>query len=310
MAAKTNPLRELLKYGQSAWYDNISRELISSGELKRMVEEDGLRGVTSNPTIFEKAITGSDVYKKEIQDLLCEGKSTVQIYEQLAVKDIQSAADAMRPVYDESKGTDGYVSLEVSPTLAHDTAGTVAEAKRLHAWVNKPNVMIKVPATEEGIPAIEQLIAAGISVNVTLIFSLAHYLPVAEAYLRGLEARAKKGEPLDKVASVASVFVSRVDSSIDKILGPNPEAKDHLGKAGIANVKAIYGQFKKIFGSERFAALKKKGAQVQRPLWASTGVKNPQYSDVLYVEALIGPDTVDTMPPATMAAFRDHGTAA
>jgi transaldolase/glucose-6-phosphate isomerase len=269
-----------------------------------------LRGVTSNPTIFEKAITGSESYKKDVQALLCEGKSINEIYETLAVRDIQAAADVMRVVYDASNGTDGFVSLEVSPNLAHDTAGTVAEAKKLHARLNRPNVMIKVPATPAGLPAIEQLIAAGICVNVTLIFSMAHYLAVAEAYIRGLEARAKEGKPLDKVASVASVFVSRIDSVVDKILGPNPEAQGHLGKAAIANAKVIYGRFKGLFGGERFAKLKQRGAQVQRPLWASTGVKNPKYSDVMYAEAVIGPDTVDTMPPATMNAFRDHGVAA
>lgn len=309
-ATKKNPLAQLTDYGQSPWFDNISRDLVESGELKRMVEEDGLRGVTSNPTIFEKAITGSESYKKDVQDLLCEGKSVDEIYEALAVRDIQAAADVMRPVYDASGGTDGFVSLEVSPNLAHDTAGTVAEAKRLHARLGRPNVMIKVPATPAGLPAIEQLIAAGICVNVTLIFSTAHYLPVAESYIRGLEARAKEGKPLDKVASVASVFVSRIDSVVDKILGPNPEAQDHLGKAAIANAKVIYGRFRGLFGGERFAKLKQRGAQVQRPLWASTGVKNPKYSDVLYAEAVIGPDTVDTMPPATMNAFRDHGVCA
>jgi transaldolase/glucose-6-phosphate isomerase len=310
MATTKNPLAQLTDYGQSPWFDNISRDLVESGDLKRMVEEDGLRGVTSNPTIFEKAITGSESYKKDVQALLCEGKSVNEIYETLAVRDIQAAADVMRPVYDASGGTDGFVSLEVSPNLAHDTAGTVAEAKKLHARLGRPNVMIKVPATPAGLPAIEQLIAAGICVNVTLIFSIAHYVAVAEAYLRGLEARAQSGQPLDKVASVASVFVSRIDSVIDKILGPNPEAQDYVGKAAIANAKVIYGRFKGLFGGERFAKLKRRGAQVQRPLWASTGVKNPKYSDVLYAEAVIGPDTVDTMPPATMNAFRDHGVAA
>jgi transaldolase / glucose-6-phosphate isomerase len=310
MTSASNPLVELLSFGQSLWYDNISRDLLQSGELLRMIREDGLRGVTSNPTIFEKAITSSGMYKQQVQELLCEGKTTGEIYETLAVQDIQVAADQLRPVYDESGGLDGYVSLEVSPTLAHDTAGTVSEAQRLHRLVDRTNLLVKVPATPAGLPAIEQLIAAGISINVTLIFSVGHYLGVAEAYLCGLEARAAAGRPLDAVSSVASVFVSRVDTVVDKILGANREAWEFLGKAGIANAKAIYGKFREIFGSPRFARLKAKGARLQRPLWASTGVKNPRYSDVLYAEELIGPETVDTMPPATMAAFKDHGVPA
>ena len=305
-----NPLVELLKCGQSVWYDNISRELIDSGELRRMVDEDGLRGVTSNPTIFEKAVTGSTVYKDDIQDLFRKGLSTKDVYETLAIQDIQAAADILRPVYDASAGVDGFVSLEVSPTLAYDTDGTIAEAKRLHERVDRKNVLIKVPSTPPGLPAIEQLIGAGISINVTLMFSTDHYVNVAAAYLRGLEALEKRGGPLDQVASVASVFVSRVDTAIDKILSANPEAWEYLGKAGIANAKAIYAKFKEVFNGPQFERLKQKGARVQRPLWASTGVKNPRYSDVLYAEELIGPHTVDTMPPATMAAFRDHAVVA
>ena len=242
-----NPLVQLLKCGQSVWYDNISRELIDSGELRRMVAEDGLRGVTSNPTIFEKAVTGSAVYKDDIQDLFRKGLSTKDVYETLAIQDIQAAADILRPVYDASAGVDGFVSLEVSPTLAYDTDGTIAEAKRLHKRVDRKNVLIKVPSTPPGLPAIEQLIGAGISINVTLMFSTDHYVNVAAAYLRGLEALEKRGGPLDQVASVASVFVSRVDTAIDKILSANPEAWEYLGKVGIANAKAIYAKFKGSF---------------------------------------------------------------
>ncbi|MFQ5667076.1 MAG: bifunctional transaldolase/phosoglucose isomerase [Candidatus Binatia bacterium] len=306
----TNPLVELLTLGQSVWYDNISRDLIDSGELQRMIDGDGLRGVTSNPTIFEKAVTGSAVYKQQVQELLCEGKETEAIYETLAVQDIQAAADLLLPVYEASAGVDGYVSLEVPPSLAHDTAATVAEARRLRDKVGRKNLMVKVPATPAGLSAIEQLVGGGVSINVTLIFSLAHYLGVAEAYLRGLEALEKGGRPLGSVASVASVFVSRIDSAVDKILAPNREAWEFLGKAGVANAKVIYGKFREIFGGGRFARLKSKGARPQRPLWASTGVKNPRYSDVLYAEELIGADTVDTMPPATLSAFKDHGVPA
>ena len=308
--ASSNSLVELLSFGQSVWYDNIGRDLIKSGELKRMIVEDGLRGVTSNPTIFEKAITGSATYKNEVRDLHRRGKTIGEIYETLAVADIQAAADVLRPVWEESGGVDGYVSLEVSPTLAHDTAGTIKEAISLHGKVGRKNLMVKVPATPEGLPAIERLIGEGLSINVTLIFNVDHYIPVAEAYLRGLEALERSGKRLDSVASVASAFVSRVDSAVDKILTPNREARDFLGKAGIANIKMMYAKFREIFGGPRFARLKNKGARVQRPLWASTGVKNPRYSDVLYAEELIGPDTVDTMPPATMAAFKDHGVPA
>ncbi|MBM4261592.1 MAG: bifunctional transaldolase/phosoglucose isomerase [Deltaproteobacteria bacterium] len=302
-----NPLKELHDHGQSVWLDYIRRNLVRSGELKRLVEEDGIRGVTSNPTIFEKAIAGSTDYDDALRELLARnGKTDVeQLYEPLAIEDIQMAADVLRPVFDQSGGDDGYVSLEVSPRLANDTQGTIDAAKRLRAAVSRPNVMIKVPATPAGIPAIESLIADGISVNVTLMFSMKHYEDVARAYINGLQRCADPS----KVASVASFFVSRVDTVVDKALESNgsPEAKALCGKIAIANSKVVYRRFQEIFHGEGFAGLRQRGARVQRPLWASTGTKNPAYSDVLYVENLIGPETVNTLPPDTIAAFRDHG---
>lgn len=311
-----NPLIELQAQGQSVWLDNISKAVLDSGELKRLIEEDGLRGVTSNPTIFEKAINGSQDYDAALRRLALEGRNVEGIYESLVIDDIQRATDLLRPLFRETGGLDGYVSLEVSPKLAHSTQGTLDEAGRLWKQVDRPNVMIKVPATSEGIPAIEQLIAAGINVNVTLMFSMDHYIRVAEAYVRGLEARARSGKSL-AVASVASFFVSRVDTLVDKQLdeqlgrarstGERQELHSLLGKTAIANSRLVYQKFKEIFSRSNFAALKEKGAQVQRQLWASTSTKNPAYRDVLYAEELIGPDTVDTMPPATIDAFRDHG---
>src|SRR5688500_5453110 len=302
-----NPLKELLNHGQSVWLDFISRQLIQSGELKRLVEEDALRGVTSNPTIFEKAIGGSSDYDDTLRKMLArDPKTSVGVlYERVAIEDIQAAADVLRPVYDQSGGDDGYVSLEVSPHLARDTQATIAEAKRLNASVNRPNVMIKVPGTAEGIPAIEELIAGGINVNVTLMFSMAHYEAVAQAYIKGLQRCADPA----KVASVASFFVSRVDTMVDgelERLG-TPEAKSLLGKIAIGNSKVVYQRFREIFHGEGFVALRQRGARVQRPLWASTGTKNPNYSDVLYVENLIGPETVNTLPVETLHAFKDHG---
>jgi transaldolase / glucose-6-phosphate isomerase len=315
-----NPLRELARFGQSVWYDQMRRALFTSGELQRLVDEDDLRGVTSNPTIFEKAIGGSTDYEEALHALAVEGKSVNEIYESLAVDDIGRAADLLLPVFERTNGVDGYVSLEVSPTLAHDTENTVAEAKRLFATLGRRNVMIKVPATAEGIPAIEELIASGLNINVTLIFSQSAYEAVAEAYIRGLERRAEQGLPVDGISSVASFFVSRIDTAIDADLGlrsrrstddtERARLSSLLGKAAIANAKLAYQRFKELFGSERFEALRAKGARVQRPLWASTGTKNPEYRDVLYVETLIGPDTVNTLPPPTLAAFRDHGIAA
>ena len=302
-----NPLRELLNQGQSVWLDFISRQLIRSGELKRLVEEDGLRGVTSNPTIFEKAIGGSADYDDSLREMLAKDRKTPvgQLYERVAIEDIQAAADVLRPVYDETSAADGYVSLEVSPHLARDTQATIAEAKRLNSSVDRPNVMIKVPATAEGIPAIEELIASGVNVNITLMFSMAHYEEVAHAYIKGLERCADPA----KVASVASFFVSRVDTMVDRQLESlgTPEAKSCLGKIAIANSKVVYQRFREIFHGEGFVALRQRGARVQRPLWASTGTKNPNYSDVLYVENLIGPETVNTLPVETLNAFRDHG---
>jgi len=301
-------IHELAQLGQSIWYDNIRRALLDSGELQSLVEA-GVSGVTSNPSIFEKAIAGSADYDQAIIVLAKEGKSAQEIFEALALQDIQRAADLLRPVYDDTKGLDGYVSLEVSPTLAHDTAGTISEARRLFSALDRPNVMIKVPATPAGVPAIETLIGEGININVTLIFSLAHYEAVAHAYLAGLEKLAAAGGELSQVASVASFFISRVDSAVDRAL--EQKGNDSLqGKIGIANAKAAYARFHQLFSSERWQKLAKQGAQVQRPLWASTSTKNPLYPDTLYVDQLVGLDTVNTVPPATLLNFMDHGTAA
>jgi transaldolase len=308
----SNPLAQLSKLGQSPWYDQMTRSLVSQGTLKKMIEEDGLRGLTSNPTIFEKAISGSKDYEDALRGLVSKGAELAEIYDALVVEDIASAADVFGPVYESTNGEDGFVSIEVSPLLAEDTAGTVKEAKRLHAKLGRPNVMIKVPATPEGLPAFEELISEGISVNVTLIFSVDVYAHVIEAYLKGLEKRAAKGGALNRVASVASFFVSRIDTAVDKKLDEiakagRPEAAELAGKAAIANAKLAYEKFEQAFSGARWEKLSAAGAQVQRPLWASTGTKNPKYSDVLYIDALIGAHTVNTMPPATFDAFRDHG---
>jgi transaldolase / glucose-6-phosphate isomerase len=313
-----NPLKELLKYGQSVWLDYIRRNLLTSGELKRLIEEDGLRGMTSNPSIFEKAIAGSTDYTDFLDSL--KGKTDLDAkarYERLAIRDIQDATDLMRPVYDSANRRDGFVSLEVSPYLAHDTNGTIAEARRLWKWVERDNVMIKVPGTPEGLPAIRQLISEGMNINVTLLFSELVYEQVAEAYIAGLEQLAAKGGDLGRVASVASFFISRIDTLVDSIVtdklkstnDPAQQAllKSILGKVAIANGKLTYQRYLAIFSGPRWEALTKKGAQPQRVLWASTSTKNPNYRDVLYVEELIGKDTVDTIPPATFDAFRDHG---
>jgi len=297
-----NPLAELPKAGQSVWYDQMERKLITTGKLQRLIDEDDLRGMTSNPTIFEKAIGGSDDYDGQLRMLASQGKTRDEIYDELVLEDISKAADIFRPVHEKTHGGDGFVSLEVSPLLARDTAGTVAEAKRLFARLGRHNVMIKIPATEEGIPAIEESIAAGININVTLIFSNDVYARVIEAWLRGLERRVEQKLPIGDINSVASFFVSRIDTLADK------EAPEHLqGKIAIANAKMAYRLFQEIVNSPRFLKLRDQGARVQRPLWASTGTKNPKYSDVLYVESLIGPDTVNTVPPATYEAFKDHG---
>ncbi|MDE2491920.1 MAG: bifunctional transaldolase/phosoglucose isomerase, partial [Elusimicrobia bacterium] len=306
---RKNPLVELRRFGVSVWYDYVSRQLIESGRLKSLIEDDGVRGVTSNPTIFEKAIGGSADYDEAIRRRARPGQTPAALFELLAVEDIRAACDLFRPLYDEADGRDGFVSLEVAPSLARDAAGTLAEARRLWAAVSRPNLMIKVPGTVEGLRAFEDLTAEGISVNVTLLFSQERYAGVAEAYLRGLERRASAGHALSRVASVASFFVSRVDTLVDQLLSarPEPEAKTLLGKAAIANAKLAYQHGKAVFASARFQALAAKGARPQRLLWASTGTKNPAYKDVLYVEELIGPDVVNTMPPATVDAYRDHG---
>ncbi|HEU0004463.1 MAG TPA: transaldolase [Terriglobia bacterium] len=313
---QANTLVELQDFGQSVWLDNISKAILDSGELKKLIDEDGLRGVTSNPTIFEKAINGSRDYDVALSELAQAGRTVDEIYEALVIDDIRRATDLFRPLFRASDGLDGYVSLEVSPKLANETQRTLEEARRLWAKVDRANVMIKVPATPAGIPAIEQLISEGINVNVTLMFSMEHYIRVAEAYVRGLQARAQNGQSL-AVASVASFFVSRVDSLIDKQLeerlaratdtDEKQKLESLLGKTAIANSRRVYQKFKEIFSRREFLDLKGKGARVQRPLWASTSTKNPKYRDVLYAEELIGRDTVDTMPPATIDAFRDHG---
>jgi transaldolase/glucose-6-phosphate isomerase len=307
----TNPLAQLAKVGQSVWYDQMERKLLTTGALQKMIDEDDLRGMTSNPTIFEKAIGGSEDYDAQLRMLASQGKSRDEIYDELVIEDIGNAADVFRPVHDKTGGEDGFVSLEVSPLLAQKTSETVAEAKRLFARLARPNVMIKIPATPEGVPAIEQAIAAGININVTLIFSNEVYADVIEAYLRGLETRAARGEAIGHIASVASFFVSRIDSAADKQLEAkakdDPSVEALLGKIAIANAKMAYQLFRQVFTSDRFIKLRDLGARVQRPLWASTGTKNAKYSDVLYVESLIGADTVNTLPPATYTAFRDHG---
>ena len=317
-AKKANPVKDLLNFGQSVWLDYIRRDLITSGELKRLIDEDGLRGMTSNPAIFEKAITGSTLYT----DLLNSLRSRTDLdakgrYEILAIRDIQDAADLLKPVYQNSKRRDGYVSLEVSPYLARDTKGSLEEARRLWKAVGRENVMIKIPGTAEGLPAIQQAISEGININITLLFAQDVYVKVAEAYIAGLEQFGKNGGDVSRMASVASFFVSRIDSLVDSMIdarlkvskdpGEQQQLKGLQGKVAIANAKQTYEKYQKIFASDRWKALAAKGGQTQRVLWASTSTKNPAYRDVLYVEELIGPDTVDTIPPATLDAFRDHG---
>ncbi len=310
-----NPLQELVDQGQSVWLDYLSRDLIRSGQLEQMIADDGLRGITSNPTIFHGAISGSDTYDAEIASLAASGLDAEATFETLAIADIRAACDILMQVYETSQGRDGFVSLEVSPHLARDTAGTVSAARRLADRVDHRNLMIKVPATREGLPAIETLLGEGINVNITLIFAQEVYRAVAEAYLNALEARAARGDSVDDVASVASTFVSRIDSAVDgqleSLAASRPdaakEAQALLGQAAIANSKAVYRIFEGIFGGERFQRLAARGARRQRPLWASTSTKNPAYPPTLYVDELIGPDTVNTMPENTMTAFRDQG---
>jgi len=310
-----NPLKKLESLGQSIWIDYIRRDLITNGELLKLIYFDGLRGMTSNPAIFQKSIAESNLYDFEIRDLAAQNKEVNTIYEEISQKDVQQAADVFRPLFNKTNGNDGYVSLEVNPHLANNTKGTIAEGRRLRTALNRPNVLIKVPATIEGIPAIRQLISEGISVNVTLLFGLPRYRAVAEAYVEGLEERATQGKPLNNVTSVASFFLSRIDTLVDprleKIIetdSKNDEiARKALGEVAISSAKAAYQIYKEVFGSPRFKELKEKGARVQRLLWASTGNKNLNYSDVKYIEALIGPNTVNTVPPQTINAYRDHG---
>jgi transaldolase/glucose-6-phosphate isomerase len=316
--ATKNPLKELLNYGQSMWLDYIRRDLFTTGKLQQLINEDGLRGMTSNPAIFEKAIADSSLYDDFLKTLASRTDlDTTARFEQIAIRDIQDAADALRPVYDESKCRDGYVSLEVSPYLARKTQETIDEARRLWKAVQRENVMIKVPGTVEGLPAIRQLIGEGLNINITLLFAQEVYEEVAEAYIAGLEDLAAHGGNLRKMASVASFFISRIDTLVDSLLNDKMKAttdasqqallKSLLGKVAIANGKLTYQRYQKIFSGPRWQALAAKGAQTQRVLWASTSTKNPNYRDVIYIEELIGPDTVNTMPPATIDAFRDHG---
>jgi transaldolase len=312
-----NALSQLEELGQSIWYDNISRPLITSGELRALVEA-GLLGMTSNPTIFDKAISGSTAYDEQLGEMLRSkpGTATAEIIQALMVKDIQMAADVLAAAWERTKGRDGYVSVEVTPSKARDTRATIEEVRQLVSLIGRKNVMVKIPATKEGLPAITQAISEGYNINVTLIFSVARYSEVAAAYIAGLEQRAREGKPVSGIASVASIFVSRIDTLVDDLLNKKiavlndsataPRLKGLLGKVAVANTKMVYRSFKEIFGGPRFAPLRAKGASVQRPLWASTGTKNPAYSDLLYVETLIGPDTVNTVPPATYAAILDH----
>ena len=316
----SNPLVDLGPQGQSVWYDSISRSLITSGDLARLIAEDGVRGMTSNPAIFEKAISGSDDYTDDLARHAADGLSPLQIYEAIAIGDIQAAADELRPVYDATQGADGYVSLEVSPHLADDVQGTIDEAQRLAQAVDRPNLMIKVPGTAAGIPAVEALIGKGLNINITLLFAQANYAAVADAYIAGLEALASADGDVGSVASVASFFVSRIDALVDSTLEQmlqNEKDEDRRaslealrGRVAIANAKLAYQHYQALSASDRWQTLAAKGARPQRLLWASTGVKNPTYRDVLYVEELIGPDTVNTMPVPTFEAFRDHGVVA
>jgi transaldolase len=312
-----NPLRRLRELGQSVWYDYIRRDLITTGRLETLIREDALAGMTSNPTIFQKAIAETDLYDEDIRRLAKEGKSTAEIFEGLAVADIQSAADAFRPVFDASGGDDGFVSIEVAPQLALDTERTIAEARRLWRECGRDNVMVKIPGTSEGVPAIRKCLAEGININITLLFSVDRYREVMEAYLSAMEERVAAGAPVAKMRSVASFFVSRVDTNADKKLDARikearsdqekQQAKWLRGRLAIDNARIAYQAFEEVFRAARFAMLRKSGVALQRPLWASTSTKDPAYPDLYYVEALIAPDTVDTLPPETLEAYRDHG---
>jgi transaldolase / glucose-6-phosphate isomerase len=314
--AGTNPLKGLLEYGQSPWMDYIRRDLLTGGGLKKMIEEDGLRGMTSNPAIFEKSIVGSQLYSDILNSSEAKNLNAKALYERIAIRDVQDACDIFKPLYQSARRRDGFVSLEVSPYLANDTKGTLEEARRLWKEVNRENLMVKVPATPEGIPAIRQLLEDGLNINITLLFAQSAYEQVAEAFFSGLEARVKKGQAIEHSASVASFFVSRIDTLIDSKIetllpSASGEKKDLLtsieGKVAIANAKLTYKKYQELYGSPRWKALEAKGAQPQRLLWASTSTKNKKYRDVLYVEELIGAETVDTIPPATFDAFREHG---
>ena len=310
-----NPLLQLITYGQSYWLDNLTRGMIKHGELQHRVAKQGLRGVTSNPAIFHKAITGSDDYDAHIQQLVSEGCELHEIYERLVVTDVQDACTILRSVYDASEGTDGFVSLEVSPHLAHDTVATMQEVRRLYHAVDRPNVMIKIPGTPAGLPAIEEMLYEGININITLLFAIKDYEAVAHAYIRALQRHLDEGKPLHTLASVASFFLSRIDVLVDKLLEQHVRSahtsgempQQLMGRAAIANAKLAYQSFQRIFSGPTWQELEAKGARVQRPLWASTSTKNPRYSDVCYVEPLIGPHTVNTMPDETIDAFVDHG---
>ncbi|MBD2777991.1 transaldolase [Iningainema tapete] len=317
----TNHLLEIKNYGQSIWMDNLSRDIIQSGELKDMVENKGICGITSNPAIFEKAIAGNAIYDADIEAGIKAKLPTYKIYESLAFKDIRDACDILRPVYDATEGLDGYVSIEVPPTIAHDTEATINEARRYYQEIGRENVMIKIPGTSSGLPAVEQVIADGINVNVTLLFSVESYINTAWAYIRGLEKRVQEGKEINKLSSVASFFLSRIDSNIDgKIDAKLAKGVDDItqeaklktikGKVAIANAKIAYQEYKKIINDERWKALAAKGANVQRLLWASTSTKDPSYSDVMYVDELVGPETVNTLPPVTIEACADHCNAA
>ena len=315
-----NPLIGLKELGQSVWLDNLSRKLMDTGELKRLIAEDGLTGITSNPTIFQKAISGSTDYDDSLKRMLKEGmRDEKELFLGLAFEDISRAADLLWPVYQASIGLDGFVSIEVSPDLAYDTDATIKEARRLFSTIGKKNILVKVPGTKQGLPAIENLTAEGVNVNVTLLFSVKRYEEVEEAYARGLEKRVSLGKPIHKIASVASFFVSRVDTLTDKLLqdrlstavseDEKEKVKRLLGKAAVANAKMAYQKYREFFSAPRFLALKEKGGRIQRILWGSTGTKNPAYSDIKYVEELIAPDSINTIPEATMKAFKEHGQA-
>jgi transaldolase len=317
MTAAVNHVLEIKDFGQSIWMDNLSRDIIQSGELVDWIETQGVRGVTSNPAIFEKAIAGNAIYDADIEAGIRAKKSVLEIYESLTFDDVRNACDIFRPIYDQTDGLDGYISIEVPPTIADDTQSTISEAKRYHKAIDRPNVMIKIPGTSMGLPAVEEVIAAGISVNVTLLFSVQSYVDTAWAYIRGLEKRVTQGQDISNISSVASFFLSRIDSKIDDLIearisevGGNAELTQRLksieGKVAIANAKIAYQEYLKIIRSDRWKALSDKGARVQRLLWASTGTKNPNYSDVMYVDELIGPDTVNTLPPSTIKACADH----